>query len=854
MGQVYLAHDPSLERDVALKLLHRDSTGALRAEAKALAALSHPGIVTVFEIGEHDGQDYIAMEYLAGRTLRDVLADKPGRGALLQICAKVARAVAAAHRAGILHRDIKPENVVITDDGSVKVVDFGIARRLSDLTQELKSVTAQDLIDAFSQTMSVADTILSPGTHTVFGTPAYIAPEVLLGERSDEKSDVYSLGVMVYECIVGRRPHDGTLVEVISQVIDGPAPTLDAKDRLAPLVERMLARSPAKRPALDRVAAALSAPEAPPKPRRSKAIPIAIAGVVAAAAGVTAWFLLNREPAPVAAPPPAAVVTASIAIAPLEVVIPSYGSEAPKPEVFAAILGARIGQVEGAKLTAIPLATDDRGGTRTASADYLVTGKIREVEYKLRADFEVVETATKKHVANVRVEKPVADAAPLLTTIAAEVARSVAPAAVLAPVDRRHAQAFFALGEPLYQAGRFTDARPYFEQAVASDPDMFEAWYDLALVLGWMNAPDDRISAVIARAIALAPDETKRVLVRGLSAFLTGDYTVARETLEAIEGKFAERTPEWRELEYYLGDANWHDGRHTEGFNRFKRVLDYDPHFGAAIVHAWQYAVARHDVATARFYVGLGAENPAWPELAAGHYKQLAEGRTTPFREWAQMILDRRTPEIDHYVGGNGLDAHAFRIALAVRDGKLDDARAIFADAWEAVAAADVEHQPHILGDLENLAEVTLTAEMTDETRRVVTFLGAHAHGRARHGAHRVAALAAALLADPSLLPKSGLSDRNTKLLAAASAELSGDRAGAAKILRGLVDDPTFTWDYPERAALVRNLRAMGRHKDAVAVCVDTLHPAVFRAAQVVMQRTCRSIGVTARSHAGEGS
>jgi hypothetical protein len=343
------------------------------------------------------------------------------------------------------------------------------------------------------------------------------------------------------------------------------------------------------------------------------------------------------------------------------------------------------------------------------------------------------------------------------------------------------------------------------------------------------------------------------VLVRGLSEFLAGDYTAARETLEPIEGKVAPRTPEWRELEYYLGDANWHDGRHTEGFTRFKRVLAYDPHFGAAIVHAWQYAVARRDAETARFYVGLGAENPAWPELAAGHFKLLADTGTTPFREWAQMILDRKTPEVDAYVGGGGLDARSFRIALALRDGKLDRARALFAETWDVVAAADVEHQPHILTDVENLAEVTMTGEMTDETRRVAAFMAAHAHGHARHGAHRVGALAAALLADPSLLPQSGLSERHTKLVAAASAELSHDRAGAAKILRGLVDDPTFTWDYPERAALVRNLLALGRRKDAAALCADTLHPAVFRAAQVVMQRTCRSTGATARSHAGEG-
>jgi tetratricopeptide (TPR) repeat protein/predicted Ser/Thr protein kinase len=842
MGQVYLAHDPTLERDVALKLLHRDSTGALRAEAKALAALSHPGIVTVFEIGEHDGQDYIAMEYLAGRTLRDILAARPGRGELLAICVKVARAVAAAHRAGILHRDIKPENIVITDDGSVKVVDFGIARRLGDPTQQYRAVTAQDVIAAFSQTMPIADTILSPGTHTVFGTPAYIAPEVLLGEPSDERSDVYSLGVVVYECITGKRPHDGTIVQVISQVIDGPAPALDPRDPLAPLVDRMLARSPAKRPALDKIAAALNAPVAPPR-RRIRPLVVAVVGVAASVGGGTAWLASPRGGGDEPAAAPAAVVTASIAIAPLQVKIPSYGVEPPKPEVFAAILGTRIGQVEGAKLTAIPFASDDRSVARAGSTDYLVTGKIREIDNKLRADLEVVETASGKHVANVRAEKPIADAAPLLTTLAAEVARAVAPNATIAKANRPQALAFYTVGKPLYDAGRFTEARPYFEQAIDADPELFDAWYALALALGWMNAPEDRVSAAAARALALAPPGPKQALVRGLSAFLAGDYAVAREALEPVDGTLVPLTPEWHELLYYLGEANWHDGRHAPAFAYFKRVLERDQHFGAANVHAWQYGVARRDTETARFYVGLGAENQSWPEFAAGHYKELAGGPFEPFREWAQMVLGQTTPELDRYVSGDSVLSRTFRIALAVRADDLDRARAIFAETWDSVATADLDGHPTIAVDLEALAEVTLCAGMTDDTRRLVTLLGAHARGHSRHGAHRVSALAAALLGDPSLLPHGALSERNTQLVAAASAELAKDRAGAAKILRGLVDDPTFSWDYPERAALVRNLIALGRRRDAAAVCADTLRPAVFRAAQVVMQRTCRSTG-----------
>ena len=221
MGRVFLALDPTLDRSVALKVLHADASqhdarSRFHHEAKTLAALSHPGIVMIFEIGEHAGQDYIAMEYLPGRSLRELLVRGElgaGRADLIEICAKVAVAVGAAHAAGILHRDIKPENVVVTDGGDVKVVDFGIARRLA-VAEGRKSghrfatpveQRLEDLVDVFAATMPGAnnDAVVSAGTQTVFGTPGYMAPEMLTGGESSPASDVYALGVMLYECLAG---------------------------------------------------------------------------------------------------------------------------------------------------------------------------------------------------------------------------------------------------------------------------------------------------------------------------------------------------------------------------------------------------------------------------------------------------------------------------------------------------------------------------------------------------------------------------------------------------------------------------------------------------------------------------
>ena len=327
MGKVYLGRDPSLERNVALKLLLRDAGhSALRAEAKALAALNHPGIVTIFEIGDHEGKEFIAMEYLPGRSLRQLMQPRMSREHAINCCARVALAVEAAHRAGILHRDIKPENIIVTDAGEVKVVDFGIAQRLAGAPRRPRAATAQEVADAFARTHpigNITDTILSPGTNTVFGTPAYIAPEVLLGEVSSAASDVYSLGIVLYEVIAGRRPHDATnLAEMIAQVIEGTHRPLG--DPLSPLVEAMLARDPAKRPDLVEVEEELARQtqtvvSSPPSSRRR--MWLLIAGAVAIAA-VVATLALTRQPSsqpPAVAPSPAL----KLAIAPLEVHVPS---------------------------------------------------------------------------------------------------------------------------------------------------------------------------------------------------------------------------------------------------------------------------------------------------------------------------------------------------------------------------------------------------------------------------------------------------------------------------------------------------------------------------------------------------
>ncbi|SEJ75314.1 serine/threonine protein kinase [Arthrobacter sp. yr096] len=189
MSTVYLATDQRLERDVALKVLHphlaNDPTflERLSREAKAAASLSHPHIVGVLDQGEDGPIAYLVMEYVRGHTLRDTLNDQgalPPRLALALID-PVIEGLAAAHNSGLIHRDIKPENVLIADDGRIKVGDFGLARAVSANTS----------------------------TGALIGTVAYLAPELVLGQPADARSDIYSAGIMLYEMLTGKQPYAG---------------------------------------------------------------------------------------------------------------------------------------------------------------------------------------------------------------------------------------------------------------------------------------------------------------------------------------------------------------------------------------------------------------------------------------------------------------------------------------------------------------------------------------------------------------------------------------------------------------------------------------------------------------------
>jgi hypothetical protein len=250
MGKVYRAHDPILDRPVALKtvspalLTGKDTLARFQREARAAARLQHPNIVTIFELGEVEGTHYIAMELIEGLDLGEAMTP-PDRFTIEQkvrMAVDVCRGLDFAHKMGVIHRDVKPANIRLTRDGTVKILDFGIARfRGSDATDP--NLTQQGM---------------------VLGTPSYLSPELVQGAKVDHYADMWAVGVILYEMLAGRRPFEApTITSLIHRIVSEPPPALDAKalrlpEALAAVATRALDKDRSRRfPDLGEMARAL---------------------------------------------------------------------------------------------------------------------------------------------------------------------------------------------------------------------------------------------------------------------------------------------------------------------------------------------------------------------------------------------------------------------------------------------------------------------------------------------------------------------------------------------------------------------------------------------------------------------
>ena len=234
MGEVYLAEDTRLDRKVAIKISHERFSGRFEREARAISALNHPNICTLYDVGPN----YLVMELVEGELLRDWLKRTPAVERILEIAGQVLEALRAAHHVGIVHRDLKPQNIMVRFDGYVKVLDFGLAKRTpaGAATQIESTVTIED--------------VTVPGQ--ILGTVAYMSPEQILGQVVDERSDLFAFGIILYEMLTHQYPWPRTShVDTMHAILHDDPSDVDAASlggaALAPVLQMLLRKNPAER-------------------------------------------------------------------------------------------------------------------------------------------------------------------------------------------------------------------------------------------------------------------------------------------------------------------------------------------------------------------------------------------------------------------------------------------------------------------------------------------------------------------------------------------------------------------------------------------------------------------------------
>jgi serine/threonine protein kinase/tetratricopeptide (TPR) repeat protein len=443
MGEVYRARDAKLDRDIALKILAPEmgtSSEHLRRfeqEARAASALNHPNIITIYEIGTHRDVSYIAMELVDGESLRDLMDHGPIPLAnALRIAAKVADGLAAAHERGIVHRDLKPENLMISRDGFVKVLDFGLAK----LTLPGR---------AEGPTMPLT----TPGV--VFGTISYMSPEQARGRPVDGRSDQFSVGVILYEMLCRARPFDrDSIGDTMAAIIrDEPVPPSQINSDVPPDLEAVIDRCLSKdrddrydstrelahelRDIRNRLTLGThpgTASRRLPTPSKRAKRPVPISAILSIVAGVLllgagGFFIARREAAPLAGGAPK-----SLAIIPfhdsggtaegqvfsdgISQTISARLTEAPNLRVFTPFDGA------GGRVGTDPVAIAKKTG-----AELMLKGVVQRVGQELRVTYSIIDLQSGAQVGSKTINGSVADVFTLEDTIAERILRTLGAAA-----------------------------------------------------------------------------------------------------------------------------------------------------------------------------------------------------------------------------------------------------------------------------------------------------------------------------------------------------------------------------------------------------------------------------------------
>jgi eukaryotic-like serine/threonine-protein kinase len=574
MGEVYLARDTRLGREVALKVLppetlhDPDRRARFEREARAVAALNHPSIVTLYEIEEIEGQRVIVMEHVTGHPLTKALEPRGlPLARVLEIAVPIADALSAAHERGVVHRDLKPANVMLSDEGRVKVLDFGLAKRVV-------TVAGAD---------SEARTDTQTAAGLVVGTIPYMAPEQLRGERVDGRADIFSLGVMLYEMAAGGRPFRGdTSADLLSAILrEDPAPLEgvrpDLPARFVRLVARCLEKDPRRRiqSAVDlrhelqdlaeELRTGTGRPPGPaavpaPPPTGGRRWPWAAAALVALAA-VAVWQLPRLRPLlPGAGGPPA---IRSIAVLPFDNLTHDASQEYFVDGLHDALITelAKLGTFGVTSRNSVMRlkgqALEMKAVARELGVDALLEGSVLRTGSRVRITAQLIRGTTDEHVWAESYDRDLQDVLALLTDVSHAVAgqvqarldRVAPPGAAQQPAvtPRVRPDAYEAylrgrqmvLGSPSPRS--FLAAMEHLRQAVALDPGLAPAWGQLAMCAAGqaffrIGSVSDNLALArdaAGKALAIDPGEGTAYGARGfVELYFDWDFGEARADVE----------------------------------------------------------------------------------------------------------------------------------------------------------------------------------------------------------------------------------------------------------------------------------------------------------------------------------
>ena len=637
MGEVYRARDPRLDRFVAIKLLTgavgRDARAQLRREARAAAALNHPHVCTIFEIADAGKRLFIVMEQVEGRPLSDLVSEGVPIDAVVRYGAQIADALAHAHDRGVVHRDLKSANLMVTADGRVKVLDFGIAA----LTGEAAAHAATRAATA-------------PGT--LSGTPAYMAPEVLKGAAADRRSDIWAIGVVLYEMVTGRRPFGGeTSFEITSSILrDQPDPL---ERRVPAPLRAVIARCLAKDPALryqqaGEVRAALEATATLATPAKATREP-------------------RREGTSKSRRATASRIRA-IAVLPLDNL-----SRDPEQEYFAdgiteALISA-VAQIEGLRVISRASIMRFKGTTKSVpeiarelNVNGIIGGSVRRAGDRVRISAQLIDATTDAHTWSATYDRDLHD----ILALEREIGQAVADEIALKVEGRSRAETRAAAVDPatysLYLQGRHAwhqlnppaleRAIDWFQQAIARDASYAPARVGLA-----------DATYFLALFESISPREAYD---RGAGAAQKGlelDPTLPEAHAAVANFKF-------------LYEWDWAGAERA-----YRRAIELNPHASLA---RWHYStflgnMGRPDDAVAQV-AAVRDVDPLWP----GIHQNLAY--------WS-FIAGRRDESRIHHQMTWDLDAN-YAVALwtfgmlDLDEGRHDDALARFRRAMDLTGGA----------------------------------------------------------------------------------------------------------------------------------------------------------------------